>query len=306
MVRAKVLKALGIVVVLIMVVGILADCGTPVPTPVPPTRVPPTPTPPFKDKGRVDIGGYSLYIECAGEGSPTVVMDHGLCDAWSPLNIVDAVKSQTRICFYWRAGIGTSSRSPKTSRPSSDMMNELHTLLTNAHIAGPYVLVGHSIGGLNVRVYADLYPQEVVGMVLIDPSHPDQNERCLAALPPESADDPPDLKDLRKGLKASWPLSSNNCEKMDLRTSAAEVRACGPLGDMPLVALCAAKDTAITGISAVDQALQQEFNAMAKELSQLSSNGTFVLAEKSGHYIHWDEPQLVIDAILKVVTDARK
>jgi pimeloyl-ACP methyl ester carboxylesterase len=72
------------------------------------------------------------------------------------------------------------------------------------------------------------------------------------------------------------------------------------------VVLCAAKDTAFTGISAVDQALQQEFNALAKELSQLSSNGTFVLAEKSGHRIHEDEPQLVIDAILKVVGDARK
>jgi pimeloyl-ACP methyl ester carboxylesterase len=301
MVRARILKASGLIVGLVMVVGILAGCGTPGPTPVPPT---PTPT----LKGKVDIGGYSLYIQCEGEGSPTVVMDHGSGTPWTPRNIVDGVKSQTRICYYWRAGMGTSDPSPKKPRTSGDMMKELHTLLTNAHIAGPYVLVGHSIAGLNVRVYANLYPQEVVGMVMIDPAHPDLYERLLAALPPESADDPAALKDFRTAMKVGWfdfgeiPAG----EYMDQRTSAAEARACGSLGDIPLVVLSAAEANYGGLPGDLEQKLQQEWNAMGKELSQLSSNGTFVLAEKSGHTIHYDEPQLVIDAILKVVADARK
>ena len=301
MVRARVLKALGLVVVLVMAVGIVAGCG-----PSAPTSVPPTPTPTLK--GKVDIGGYSLYIQCAGEGSPTVVMDHGFATPWTPRDIVDGVKSQTRICFYWRAGLASSDPSPKKPRTSGDMMKELHTLLTNAHITGPYVLVGHSIAGFNVRVYADLYPQEVVGMVMIDPGHPDQTARWLAALPPESADDPPALKDLRAGFKAGFAAAdpSKMAENMDIEASAAETRACGSLGDMPLVVLSAAKDSFGTTLSSIEETLQQEWNAMGKELSQLSSNGTFVLAEKSGHNIHQDEPQLVIDAILKVVADARK
>jgi pimeloyl-ACP methyl ester carboxylesterase len=301
MVRARVLKALGLVVGLVMVVGILAGCG-----PSAPTSVPPTPTPTLK--GKVDIGGYSLYIQCAGEGSPTVVMDHGLATPWTPRDIVDGVKSQTRICFYWRAGLASSDPSPKKPRTSGDMMKELHTLLTNAHITGPYVLVGHSIAGFNVRVYADLYPQEVVGMVMIDPSHPDQPERWLALLPAESADDLSALKDFRTDMKVGWPDPNEypNPENMDMRTSAAETLACGSLGDIPLVVLSAAQPNYGGLPGDLEQARRQELNVMHKELSQLSSNGTFVLAEKSGHRIHEDEPQLVIDAILKVVGDARK
>jgi pimeloyl-ACP methyl ester carboxylesterase len=282
-----------------MIVGVLAGCGPSGPTPVPPT---PTPT----LKGKVDIGGYSLYIQCAGEGSPTVVMDHGLGSIWRPVAIVDAVKPQTRICFYDRAGLGSSDPSPKKPRTSGDMMKDLHALLTNAHIAGPYVLVGHSIAGFNVRVYAKLYPEEVVGMVMIDPAYPDWIERWLAVLPPESADDPTELKDFRAGLKAGYLDPSMAPENIDTEASTAETRACGSLGDIPLVVLSAARD-GFGGLPGdLEQRLQQEWNTMHKELSQLSSNGTFVLAEKSGHSIHQDEPQLVIDAILKVVAEARK
>jgi pimeloyl-ACP methyl ester carboxylesterase len=130
---------------------------------------------------RVDVGGYSLHINCTGEGSPTIVVDAGNGDfsvGWS--GIQPEVAKFAHICTYDRAGYGWSDPSPKP-RTAKVMAEELHTLLANAGIESPYVLVGHSLGGYNVRMFADLYPDEVAGMVLVDAGHEDQLER----FPPE-------------------------------------------------------------------------------------------------------------------------
>ena len=125
----------------------------------------------------VDVGGYRLHINCQGEGSPTVVIEAGGGDSslsWDQVR--QEVAKFTRVCTYDRAGMGWSERSPK-SRTAQNVVEELHSLLTNTGIEGPYVLVGHSIGGLYVRLYAHEYPDEVVGMVLVDASHEEQNLR---------------------------------------------------------------------------------------------------------------------------------
>lgn len=132
---------------------------------------------------RVDVGGYSLHIHCMGEGSPTVVVDAGNADfslSWQGIQL--EVAKFTRICTYDRAGYGWSDPSPKP-RTAEVMAEELHTLLSNAGVEPPYVLVGHSLGGYNVRMFADLYPDEVAGMVLVDAGHEDQLNR----FPPEYA-----------------------------------------------------------------------------------------------------------------------
>jgi len=129
----------------------------------------------------VNVGGFSLHIHCTGEGSPTVVVDAGNGDfsvGWS--GIQPEVAKSTRICTYDRAGYGWSEPSPNP-RIAKAMAEELHTLLVNAGIRPPYVLVGHSLGGHNVRMFANLYPDEVAGIVLVDPAHPQQFQR----LPPE-------------------------------------------------------------------------------------------------------------------------
>jgi pimeloyl-ACP methyl ester carboxylesterase len=126
---------------------------------------------------RVDIGGYFLHIYCTGKGSPTVVVDAGNGDfllGWS--GIQPEVAKSTRICTYDRAGYGWSDPSPKP-RTAKVMAEELHTLLVNAGIEPPYVLVAHSLGGHNIRVFTDMYPDEVAGMVLVDSGHEDQMER---------------------------------------------------------------------------------------------------------------------------------
>jgi pimeloyl-ACP methyl ester carboxylesterase len=121
----------------------------------------------------VDAGGHLLHINCTGEGSPTLVMEAGAGDFSFDWGLVQPIAVKyTRVCAYDRAGYGWSEPGP-TPRTMRQMVFELHTALLNAKIKGPYVMVGHSLGGLIVRTYASQYPKEVAGMVLVDSSHED-------------------------------------------------------------------------------------------------------------------------------------
>src|SRR5689334_7171128 len=136
----------------------------------------------------VDVGGYRLHINCVGTGSPTVVIDAGWGDssgAWSSW-VQPSAASTTRVCTYDRAGLGYSEPGP-LPRTAARFARELHTVLRNAEVPGPYVLVGHSAGGLTVRVFADAYPAEVVGVVLIDSMNPNNATPVASAPPPEPA-----------------------------------------------------------------------------------------------------------------------
>jgi hypothetical protein len=121
----------------------------------------------------IDVGGYRLHINCvgtAGAGSPTVVLDAGLSRTSLDWSLVQPEIGQTtRVCAYDRAGMGWSDPAPQDkARTPGQIARELHTLLSNAGIAGPYVLVGHSLAGKNVRMFALQHPDEVAGMVLVD------------------------------------------------------------------------------------------------------------------------------------------
>jgi pimeloyl-ACP methyl ester carboxylesterase len=123
----------------------------------------------------VDVGGYSLHINCTGQGSPTVILDagSGLFSAqW--VRVQREVSGTTRVCAYDRAGMGWSEMGPDP-RDAKQITSELHTLLSKAGIEGPYVLVGHSFGGMYMQTYANRYPDEVAGVALVDSStDPDQ------------------------------------------------------------------------------------------------------------------------------------
>jgi pimeloyl-ACP methyl ester carboxylesterase len=182
------------------------------------------------------------------------------------------------------------------------MVRDLHTLLVNANVPGPYILVGHSLGGYHVRLFASQYPGEVAGMVLVDSSHPDQWSEIAAVLPPESPDEPDSLKALRTVPPASLP------EKMDILASAAQVRATESLGDLPLVVLSHSPTAHVfPNLSPeVAEKVEQVWQNLQNDLASLSSNSTHITATQAGHYIQVDEPQLVIDAILKIVAEANK
>jgi pimeloyl-ACP methyl ester carboxylesterase len=128
----------------------------------------------------VDVRGFKMHINCVGQGSPTVILVGGLDDftiTWSLIQ--PEVAKASRVCSYDRAGLGWSQSSPNR-RTSGNMVKELHTLLVNANVKGPHVMVGHSFGGALVQLYAHNYPDEVVGMywwILLPPP-------CLSAFLP--------------------------------------------------------------------------------------------------------------------------
>jgi pimeloyl-ACP methyl ester carboxylesterase len=294
----------------------------------------------------VDVGGYKLHIYCQGSGSPTVVLVPGAGDFSLTWSLVQPEVAQTtRVCAYDFGGFGWSELGPK--RPTvENVVAELHTLLTNAGIEGPYVLVGHSLGGMYVRAYAFRYAEEVVGIVLVDPTHQDQMARYYAALASkENGAGGPTLSDqinllvyqqlLRLfqdlntlGILAMSPESfpatvpplpevaneykavmlSNDSFFAALRQQGdysednmAEVREMNitSLGDIPLVALSSQKGDPLPGLSAEETAeLKTELHT---ELAAVSSRGELVFAEESSHNIQWDQPELVIEAILEVI-----
>ena len=121
----------------------------------------------------VDVGGYRMHVNSAGTGSPIVILDSGLSDSsLSWVKVQPEVARFVRVVSYDRAGLGWSDPSPRP-RNSRVFAEELHTLLHNAGIPAPFVLVGHSMGGYDVRMFASLFRSEVAGMVLVDASHPD-------------------------------------------------------------------------------------------------------------------------------------
>jgi pimeloyl-ACP methyl ester carboxylesterase len=128
----------------------------------------------------VDAGGHRLHINCAGHGSPTVILEAanlGMSAHW--VRVQQQVAASTRVCSYDRAGMGWSDAGPEP-RDATAISAELHTLLTSDEAAAPYVLAGHSYGGLYTLGYAATYPGEVAGVVLIDSSHPEQFVRSPA------------------------------------------------------------------------------------------------------------------------------
>ena len=244
----------------------------------------------------IDVGGYRLHINCAGnpiDGSPTVVMDAGGYDSSESWNKVQPeIAKFARVCVYDRAGLGKSERRPSPSYPSQEVGKDLHTLLVNAHIAAPFVLVGHSFGGMNVRLYASQHPQEVVGMVLVDSVHEDEMDRWVAMMPPEIKQQVIDSD--MKGLLAKLAISEG------------QVRAAHWHSDIPLVVLTHGVvnpgDYGIPSMAAKGEALRLE---MQEALARLSSRSKHIIAEKSGHYIQRDQPELVIDYVRQVVEATR-
>ena len=248
----------------------------------------------------VDLGGRRLYIKCSGEaraGMPVVVMDAGMGSTSADWSSVEPNVSQiARVCSYDRAGVGKSDRAPQP-RTSQDIVNDLHNLLAKAGLNPPYVPVGHSLGGMNARLYASEYPKEVVGMVLVDSTHEDENDRMLAVLPPEI---------LKKAKPEDMIIRS--AEDIDFNRSVAQIRAANWHSDIPLIVLTRGSatfnpnDYAVPSLAPKFEQIRLE---LQKELVRCSSRGRQIIAEKSGHYIQRDQPELVIDAIRQVLEEAQ-
>ena len=271
----------------------------------------------------VDVGGYRLHLLCMGYGSPTVIFESGVADdslTWSAVQ--PAIAKTTRTCSYDRAGYGWSDPSPKV-RDAKTIAEELHTLLEDAGVSGPLILVGHSAGGLYVRQYAALYRSEVDAMVLVDASAPDQYERMDPAIARGNEEFLRKLGYLEDTMPFGWPRLSGWCDhwpaaERDLRRttecrlrpwvthlqemkafdeSSAEVLQSSSFGNMPLVVLT--EGTATTNDP------PNSFGALQKELVHLSTRGSQVFVD-GGHMIQVDHPQAVIDAVLGIIGEVRR
>jgi pimeloyl-ACP methyl ester carboxylesterase len=251
----------------------------------------------------VSVGDYTLFISCDGEGSPAVILDAGLGGNYASWAAVQPdVARFTRVCSYDRAGMGRSDPGP-TPRTSQQIVTELHALLSNAGVPGPYVLVGHSFGGFNVRLYASQYPDEVAGLVLVESTHEDQDERILAALPPEEPDEHPALAAYRQELRQDVVGGG---EPIAFKTSAAQVRDSGTLGALPLVVISGGQSAFPQFSPESGAKLDSVWRELQSALLRLSTNSRQVIAERSGHGVPYEQPDLVIDEIRQMVQTVRR
>ena len=278
----------------------------------------PAPEEPDRGSGElVDLGdGRRMYLECAGEGGPTVVFESGYAndaEPWSLGGVFQGVAGSTRACVYDRPGTITGGTSPHVGRSdpvamprtAADVVADLHALLHAAEEPGPYVFVAHSLGGIFVRLYASTYPDEVAGMVLVDATSEHQNELLAPLTPPEFSDvlrqtelpPPPELPQLER------ILLDESFEQ--LLTAMTEQ----PMPPMPLVVLThgvplGEGDELPPGFPA--EAWDRVIHRLQRRLAELVPGAQQVIATRSGHYIQLSEPGLVIDATTRVVDAVRR
>jgi pimeloyl-ACP methyl ester carboxylesterase len=262
---------------------------------------PPLPTTAME--GVIDVGGHKLRYQCFGEGSPTIIVETGggdkptLTMSWNA--VIKGVISTTRICIYDREDVNTSQ----------DVAENLHGLLTKIPLPGPYILVAHSIGGWYARVFAHLYPKEVAGMILVDttPTYPDSTIIIATAYPTASADEPAGITQNRLSEADLNTLIPPSIDGLDMKTSNEQVRQAGSFGDIPLVVISQAwRPEEFPGRDPVTQKLLAAIMLKVEaDLVNLSSRGAFIVAHTSNHWISMYEPQIIIDAITRMVKEIR-
>ncbi len=256
----------------------------------------------------VDVGGYRLAIHCIGGGGPTVILETGLgapSEYWAPIQ--QEIAGLNRVCRFDRAGRGKSYPAPTPPpRTCADMVADLRALLHNARIPAPYVLVGNSLGGMNARLYAYRYPEEVAGLVLVDGSHQDQFARIGEALPEPEPSSPDSHKGFyRFWAGGGWRDPANNPENVDFVTSREQLQAIHSLGDLPIVVLASGVFLRETPTSPeAGPRLHEIWQDLQRELASLSSNSVYSVVESSGHFIQRDRPEMVVDAIRRVLDGA--
>jgi pimeloyl-ACP methyl ester carboxylesterase len=271
----------------------------------------------------VDVGGYRLHINCTGTGSPTVVIEAGLGDwstSWAGY-VQPKVAKTTRVCTYDRAGMGWSEAGP-LPRDAAQSAEELHTLLQKANIPGPYVMVGHSLGGLVVRVFVHDYASEIAGVVLVESMNPKkftqspelqtQSEsrsqpfsfqaalarfgviRLLVKVPGIAPSLPPNEEAYYPLYIRPQSFQATDNESQGMPAAGAQASAVENFGDLPLIVLTAKLN---------NNSAWQEWQT---ELLQLSSNTQHLFAENSGHNIQVEQPDAAVEAIVKMVELVRQ
>jgi pimeloyl-ACP methyl ester carboxylesterase len=287
----------------------------------------------------VDVGGHRMQIDCRGSGTPIVVFEAGLDTmgslSWSKVH--DAVAATTRACAYSRSGVMWSEPRAGKFEPDNES-RDLHALLQGAGERGPYVMVGHSLGGPYIMNFTRLFPQDVAGLVFVDASHPDQVGRMNEAAGKKmdagmtlfkvasalswtgiprliaANSDNPTVPPQAKRAEDAYASSSIGAAVQEAESLDATLAAAGQLrqlGDRPLVVLTATKPYPPAMLKAVKMTPEQgqKIQAVWKELhndeASWSHHSRHQLVPDATHYIQFDRPDVVIAAVREVVSDVR-
>ena len=254
----------------------------------------------------IDMGGRHLVLAECGRGSPTVVLETGLgaeSEEWSTVQALLA--PLTRTCRYDRASRGASDAAPQP-RSALDLVEDLHSLLQRADVAPPYILVGHSLGGLLVRLFAHRHRVQVAALVLVDAMHEDQFDVFGPTFPPPRAGEPAELAETREFWTRGWRDSRSTREGIDLVASCAQARAIASLGDLPMLVLSAGTFLNQPLVpEAVRPRLQLLWDDLQQRLGRLSTRSTRLLLPKHGHFLQREAPQQVAAAIASMVERVR-
>jgi pimeloyl-ACP methyl ester carboxylesterase len=242
-------------------------------------------------------GGRSLYLTCAGSGSPTVLLEAGAGgDTFNWSEVQPQLARTTRTCAYDRAVAGNSVAPPGV-RDARDELGDLERLLAQTHIGPPYVLVGHSYGGVLVRVFADAHPEETAGMVLIDTMGRDGRRRQLAIWPRSQA---PEIR-----AELALPVVGG----VDLGVGEALASRVSTLGDTPLAVVTAGRqDNFPRDPARLAAAMRRLWERMQVELARLSGDSIHVVALRSDHDVpssRSGQPSVIVRAVEAVVRAAR-
>ncbi len=261
----------------------------------------------------VDIGGYRLHLWCSGAGAPVVILDNGLGGTSAGWGFVQPdVARFTRVCSYDRAGMGYSDPGP-SPRTARRIASELAELVARSGIAGPVVLVGASIAGFDVRVFASDHPERAAGLVLVDASHEDDAHE----VPPMARFVPllstigvlrlfgvsfdqrieslaPAVRPFAQATRfrtAGYQAAAD--EIIHIRESAEQVRSSRRKLTIPVFV--------VTGGRGADDNWRQ----LQRDQVSLSDPGCLIVAEESGHIVAVEQPKIVVEAIRRVVDTVR-
>ncbi len=276
----------------------------------------------------IDVGTHKMHINCIGEGSPSVIIDSGIGGfslEW--IRIQNNLAEDVRICSYDRAGYGWSEPGPKP-RTTAQISFELKKLLTEANIPGPYLMVGHSFGGYNIRYFANLFPDEVAGMVFVDASHPEQfNTEEFKRVRKEA-----ETKQFKRknsfSVRTIRPVIANNFPAENKRTaymlmltlkskmtlideldnmefSAQELNRHEELGNYHFPVVVITRGKRVWPHTDMGDRREQQWLWLQSDLNNISSQSYHFIARNSGHIVHLDEPELVSTNIMFALERAR-
>lgn len=261
-------------------------------------------------------GEHRMHLHCQGRGQPTVILDAGLGgDSLEWIRVQGKLAESTRVCSYDRGGLGWSDAA-SGPRTAGRMASDLHRLLGASVERGPFILVGHSFSAYTLRIFARRYPADVAGMVLVDPSHEEQvlrfyeeagvniapsNDRGQVFYRPELPPNLPEewVRTAKRLLISDLRVTTTRNELLGFRTSAAQVASAPELPNVPMIILSRGSHAwPENERGLIMEALWRELH---EDLAARAPMGELRIVPGSGHHIHLEQPDSVIDGIRSVM-----